>query len=250
MITSIKPSGGNLPLKLLSGLLIGGLLLVSTGCSTTRQLKKDKESGFLDGNYSLLRPGKKGEANYIYIAPDVDWAKYKEVYIKPIELWHSEDPDSPLGKLSRENQEMLVSYAHHALAENLGLHFKLVDKPGPDVLVIHAAVTEAKKSRPVIDLVTSVYMPLRVLSFAKRLATGSDIAVGKVHAEIEITDGETGKIVAEGVDARVGTKALRSKFGGYWGDVKLAFDWWGQRIVTRLALLQAGEDQTQKPEKM
>jgi hypothetical protein len=201
----------------------------------------DKESGFLDGNYSLLRKGEKKEAAYLYIDKTADWAKYTKVYIKPIELWHSEDKDSPLGKLSEENQKLLVDYFHHALVSQLGLELKVVDQPGPDTLVVHAAITDAKKSKPVADLITSVYAPLRVISFAKRLATGTDIAVGKVQVEGEFTDGETGKLIAAAVDARVGTKALRSKFGGTWGDVKLAFDWWAQRTAVRLALLKQGD---------
>jgi hypothetical protein len=36
------------------------------------------------------------------------------------------------------------------------------------------------------------------------------------------------------------TKALRTKSSCTWGDVKLAFDWWAQRLVTRLEMLKQG----------
>jgi hypothetical protein len=246
MNTSTKQHGGNRLLKPLAGVLTAGLLLGLTGCSTTRQMHSDKQSGFLGDNYSLLKPGAKDEVNYVYIDPTANWAKYTKVYIKPIELWHADDPDSPLGKLSQENQALLISYFHHALVQNLELEYKIVDQPGPDVLVIRAAITEAKKSKPVLNLITGVYLPLRVISFGKRLATGSDIAVGTVQVEAEFMDGQTGKLVAAAMDARVGTKALRSKFGGTWGDIKLSFDWWAQRTAVRLAQLQGGDTSTDK----
>ena len=58
--------------------------------------------------------------------------------------------------------------------------------------------------------------------------------------EAEFTDGATGQRVAAVVDERAGTKALRTKFDGTWGDLKLAFDWWSARLDERLQLLQKG----------
>jgi hypothetical protein len=34
---------------------------------------------------------------------------------------------------------------------------------------------------------------------------------------------------------------LRSKFDGYWGDFKLAMDWWATRLNERLELLKKGD---------
>jgi hypothetical protein len=241
MITNKKGSFDLL--KPLAGVLIGGgLLLGLTGCSTTRQMRQSEsdQSGFL-GDYSMLQEGKGKEANYLYIDPSANWAGYTKVYIKPIELWHSDDPDSPLGKLSPDSQQMLVDLFNTALANSLAKDFQIVDQPGPGVLVIHGAITEAKKSRPVINLVSSVYLPLKVISVGKRLITGTDIAVGSIQVEAEFTDGETGKRVAAAMDARAGTKALRSKFDGTWGDVKNSFDWWAQRADARLVALKSGD---------
>jgi hypothetical protein len=42
------------------------------------------------------------------------------------------------------------------------------------------------------------------------------------------------------VDNRSGTAAVRSKFAGTWGDVEKSFDWWSQRLATRLAEEKAG----------
>jgi hypothetical protein len=135
---------------------------------------------------------------------------------------------------------MLVNFAHTAIAEALGKDFQIVDQAGPDTLVIHGAITEAKKSWPVLNLVSTVYPAALVISYGKQMITGTGTGVGAVRVEAEFTDGETGQRVAAAVDERAGTKALRTKFDGTWGDYKLALDWWSQRLNERLELLKQG----------
>ena len=217
--------------------LFGGL----AGCSTTRQAGESEKnfSGFL-GDYSPLHRGKKDEANFIYIAPAVNWRKYTRIYILPIELWKSGEPDTPLGRMSPENQQLLVNYFHTAMVDALEKNFTIVNQPGPDVLVIHAAVTEARESRPVLNLVSSVVPMALLVSYGKQTITGTGTGVGLVRVEADFTDGQTGQRVAAAVDARAGTKALRTKFDHTWGDVQLAFEWWAARVDERLIKLKAG----------
>src|SRR5271154_126595 len=144
--------GGFRHWKSLTGMLAAGLLAGAlTGCNTTKQVSQNEKdfSGFL-GDYSMLQKGDGNEANYIYIDKNVNFAKYTKIYIEPIELWKSDEPDSALGKLSPENQQMLISFFNTALADSLGKDFQIVDHTGPDVLVIHGAITDAGKSRPVL----------------------------------------------------------------------------------------------------
>ena len=78
------------------------------------------------------------------------------------------------------------------------------------------------------------------LSFIKQGITGIGTGVGAVRIEADFTDGVTGQRVAAVVDERAGTKALRTKFDGTWGDFKLAMDWWATRLNARLDLLKKG----------
>lgn len=222
------------------------LLLGLTACKTTRQISDDKQSGFL-GDYSMLKKGEKGQANYIYVDTNANWAKYTKVWIKPLELWKSDDPDSPLGNMSDESKQELMDSFYAAFYEAVTNNFEIVDHGGPDVLILHAALTDGRKSKPVINFVTSVYLPLKVVSFGKRLITGTDIGVGKVCIEAEALDGQTNQRVAAAMDARAGTKALRSKFNSTWGDVKLAFDYWAQRFDLRLTEFKSGDFDLSKP---
>lgn len=227
--------------KFLTASLAACLMVGLTACKTTRQVHEDQQSGFLDDHYSLLQKGEKGQANYIYIDQNANWGKYTKIWIKPIELWKSDDPDSRLNKMDEETQKMLTQVAYNALYEALTNNFQVVDHGGPDVLIIHAAITDGRPSKPVMNFVTSVYLPLKVVSFGKRLITGTDIGVGMVTAEAEFLDGQTGQIVCAAMDARAGTKALRTKFNSTWGDARLAFEWWGKRMDKRLMLFKQGD---------
>ena len=229
--------------KLLTGIIAAGLLVGGlTACRTTHQVSESPKdfSGFL-GDYSMLEKGSGSEANYVYIDQNVNWAKYTKLYIKNVDLWKSNDKDSPLGKLSPETQQLLVNFFHTALAQAAEKDFQIVDQPGPDVLVAHLAITDASRSWPVLNLVSSVVPMAIVLSYAKQLITGTGTGVGDVRIEADFTDGQTGQRVAAAVDERAGTKAWRTKFDGTWGDAKLAFDWWSNRFVERMELLKKGD---------
>jgi hypothetical protein len=234
-----KTSGAR-RLKLLTGVLAAGLLLGLTACSTTRQQTKGtiEPSGFL-GDYSQLHEGTNGQARLVYWAPDVNWAKYTKIWIKPVELWKSDDPDSTMGKISPENQQKLIDLFHTAMFNVLSTNYTILDHGGPDVLIIHTAITDAKKSKPVIGVISSIYVPIKLISFGKQELMGTGIGVGSVTIEAEFLDGESNQRLAAVVDSRSGSLAIRSKFSGTFGDVERSFEWWAERLNTRLAEAKA-----------
>jgi hypothetical protein len=238
---TLNKRSGSRWLKPLCGVLIGGLLVGLTGCKTTRQQTKGtiEPSGFL-GDYSQMQKGLADRANLYYEAPDVNWAKYTKIWIKPIELWNSGDPDSPMGKISPENRQTLVDLLNTALYNALSTNYTMVDTGGPDVLIVHAAITDAKKSKPVIGVVSSIYLPLKVVSLGKQTLFGTGIGVGSVTIEGELLDGATNQRLVAVVDSRSGSMAIRSKFAGTWGDVDKSFEWWAARLAQRLTEERTG----------
>ncbi|HVU27074.1 MAG TPA: DUF3313 domain-containing protein [Verrucomicrobiae bacterium] len=231
MRESNKINGRTLLLNLLAFVLLLGL----SACSTTSEMRGVDESGFLK-DYSQLKPD--ADAKLVYVRPEVDWNKYNAVYIEPIELWQSDDPKSKLGRLDQADKQMLVSYFYTALIDNLGKDFHLVNQVGPEVLVIHVAITEAKKSRPVANLASTVVPYGIALSMADKVVFGKGVGVGEAQVEGEFLDGQTGERLAAVVDRRVGTKALRSKFDGTWGDVKQAMDYWSAHLDQHMAQMR------------
>jgi hypothetical protein len=221
--------------KTMAGVLLGALLIGWTGCATNRQqtMGTPEPSGFL-GDYSLLQPGLSDRANLYYENYAVNWPKYTKVWIKPVELWNSGDPDSPMAGISPADQQKLIDLAHTALYNALSTNYTIVNHGGPDVLIVHMAITDARKSRPVAGFVSSVYLPLKLVSLGKQSLLGTAIGVGSITIEGELLDGATNVRLIAIVDSRSGTSALRSKFDGTWGDVEQSLDWWAARLATRL----------------
>jgi hypothetical protein len=204
--------------------------LIICGCATTHQADSVKPSGFLT-NYSQLKKGGDDEALLRYVNPRAPWGNYRKIILQPVKLYASKDSD--LRNASQEERAALANYFTAALREELVKNYKLVSTPGPDVMTIRAAITDADESEVVLDLFTTV-MPIGLaLSAMKSVATGSGSFVGDAQAEIEILDSSTSTRLAAAVDRRVGTKALRSKFGA-WNDAKEACDHWAKQLRERL----------------
>lgn len=212
--------------------LITGLI----GCKTTRQVSKDRynhPSGFL-GDYSLMHKGADGQSNLVYFSPEADWTKYRKIWIQPVELWKSDDPKSPINRISAENRKKLIDLFHTALYNTLSAHYTMVEEGGPDVFIIHAAITEFRRSTPVVGEVSAIYLPLKVVSLGKQSLQGTAIGVGSVTIEAEFLDGETNERLAAVLDARSGTSAIRSKFSSTFGDIDKSFRWWAERLRIRI----------------
>ena len=136
---------------------------------------------------------------------------------------------------------MLANTLYAATYGTLRKNYQMVDQAGPDVLVVHAALTDGRRSQKVPNLASQGYLPVKVASYEKRLLAGVDLGVGKVVIEAEFTDGQTGQRVAATVDGRPGAKSVSGGPGGRWKEVTLAYDWWAQLWDKRLSLMKKGD---------
>ncbi|MDD5691729.1 MAG: DUF3313 domain-containing protein [Candidatus Omnitrophica bacterium] len=211
------------------------LALVISACATTEQVPNVRMSGFL-GDYSKLHPGKPGQAEFTYRDTSVDLSKYRKVILDPVQIWTAER-NSALSELSREDQQLLVDYLYVALRDALAKDYTLVNEPGPDVMRIRCAITEARADSPVKDILSTVTPIGLGISYAKRLTTGTHSGVGVVSVEGELLDSVSGKRIAAVIDRRAGTKSLAGK-PTRWGDVQDAFNFWARRMQTNLAVLR------------
>jgi len=211
--------------------------LVIVGCATTEQVPDVRMSGFL-GDYSQLHHGKSGQAEFTYRDPNMDLSRYQRVILDPVQLWAAEGKGSALSRLSREDQQLLVNYLYVSLRDALQKDYTIVNEPAPDVIRIRCAITEARATSPIKDLLSTVTPAGLGISYAKRLVFGTHSAVGVVSVEGELLDSLTGKRLAAVVDRRAGTKSVIGK-PTRWGDVQDAFNFWARRMQTNLALLRA-----------
>jgi hypothetical protein len=214
------------------------LLVGLSGCAGTQQARSVKESGFL-GDYSILKEGKSDETLLIYKNPQADWKRYRKVILDPVTLWIGKD--SQLKDVSAEDRQRMADLFWLKLHEALKTDYELVTSPGPDVMHIQAAITEAEASNPVLDTVSSIVPQLRVLTGAKGVVTGVSGFTGSASVEMKVTDSSDKTLLAAAVDRRGGTKNL-SGLTNSWNDVEESFRYWAEKVRWRACLLRGGEN--------
>ena len=217
------------------GLLCLTLVLFSASlvsCRSTRGLVDAEPAGFLR-DYSQLKKGERGEAQLLYINPNTDFSKYHAVMIDSVTLWR----DTETSEVPPEAQQTLTDYLYAALHKQLSRDYEIASGPGPGVLRIRAAITEAKGAKMAANVVTGVVPQLRMATMVAGLATNTATFVGKASVEAEVTDSVSGERLLAAVDQRAGTKSPKTLFSK-WGDVEKSFDFWAQRLRARLTELR------------
>ena len=228
------------------GLVVISLLLGVGGCASTQEAKSVEKSGFL-GDYSKLKEGQRGsffsqgaedQALLVYKNPAADWRKYKKIWLDPVTVWMSQK-DSQLKDVSVEDRQMLAALLWSKLDESLKKDYEMTSQPGPDVLHIQAAITEAGSSDVEQDVITSLFLPAKVLAGTESLTTGVALYAGSASAEMRVTDSATGTILLEAVDRRGGTKSIGGSWSS-WHDAEESYRFWAEKARYRLCQFRGG----------
>jgi hypothetical protein len=220
-----------IPVLMLAGLF---LTLFIAGCGGAKQYRRVEQSGFL-GDYTQLKEGKSNEALYVYVNPKADCRKYSKVVIEPVTLWAKSD-DSPLASLDSKDQKMLATLAWGMLYDAMKKgNFEIADKPGPGVMLVKGAVTEATKANVVVADVIAVAPYAWEAGALWGMGTGKWPFLGELSGEMEISDSLTGERLFAGVDKVVGTLGSNIDPTARWDDVRQGFNLWRDRIGKRMA---------------
>jgi hypothetical protein len=222
-----------------------GLVALTTllaGCAASQQAREVQESGFLGQDYELLRPGEEGEALLVYRNPEAPWSSYDKIKLDPVTIWAGEG--SEFEDFSQPERQELADTLYTMVAEELSQDFQMVDQPGPGVLQVQVAITDAQASNPTMDTISTVVPQALLLSQAKGLVTGKPGFVGEASVELRATDGQTGELVAAGVDRRVGGKSVTGAPTDSWDDVREAYRYWAKQFRYRLCTERGGADCT------
>lgn len=214
---------GELRIMMLVLILITGMV----GCAQTEQAREVETSGFLR-DYSILQPGKEGEALLVYKNPQADFSIYHAVYVEPVIVLMSKNSSVPGEELNR-----LAGDLRAKVIWKLKEDFLVVPKLVPGALRIELALTEAEPSDVGMDIVSTLIPPAGMVSGAKGLATGTKAFVGRASVEAKLTDGNTGTLLMAAVDRRVGGRSLEGSMDS-WDDVHHAFEYWADKLSQRL----------------
>jgi hypothetical protein len=190
-------------------------------------------SGFLGNDYSLLTAPTEGsdqKAMLRYVNPNVNWGSYNKVMIAPVTFWAADD-----SKVSAADQQALCNYAYNEFVKVLGKNFILASQPGPGVMKISVALTDATSAVPVLRSISVVVPQARVLSAIKMAATGTYSFVGSAQGARKANDSVSGQLLAAAVDKRVGGTSIKNVDVFQWGDAQNAIDYWANLSDQRLA---------------
>jgi hypothetical protein len=212
------------------GVAVAALVLVACAAG---QSGKAKPAGFL-GDYSKLHGGAEGQALLVYVDPQVHFANYRKMMIDPVTIWRSADTKD----IPPDEARDLIDDLEVVLRITLDDHYEIVKQPGPDVLRLRVAITEAEGSWRVVDgrLSDEFDDDLQAVT-PKQPSKSTRNFVGKAGIEAELLDAASGVRVAAAIDRRAGQRTLKPD-GNAWEDVEDAFRYWADRLRDRLAELR------------
>lgn len=191
-------------------------------------------SGFLD-DYSRLRPGGPGEVRLVYRDPAARWDAYDKVLFEPVTLWRS--GRKALDPVSEADLLRLAGNLQRAVRRRLGEGWTLVNAPGPGVMRVRLAITQARASDAVLDLLTTEAPSAHVIETGGPVDVETRAFIAAASIEGEITDAQTGQLLAQGIDRRIDRGPLPADLS--WADVDRFFDFWAERICARLERARA-----------
>jgi len=143
-------------------------------------------------------------------------------------------------KISAKDQQMLSNFLEEQLYEQLSQKYQMVNEPGEGVMRLHVALVDAEAATPILRTVSMVIPQARTLSTLKYLATGTYPFIGGAEAEAKMTDSQTGQLMGEWIDKRVGGGSIKTAAQWQWGDAENVFKEWATQAATRLSSWTSG----------
>ena len=203
----------------------------------TQQARKTSTTTFL-GDYSMLKEGGDGRALLLYINPEADFKAYNAILMDPVKLYASGKHE--MENLTPEDRTRILNYADAAIRKQLVKDYTLVDAPGPGVMHLRVAITEAEDANVTLDTISTIVPIGLALSALSELATGEWGFTGSVGVEAEMLDSVSGQRLFAAVDRRTGGK-VTGKFDKFnnWRTVQDAFDYWAKKLRERLVEVRA-----------
>src|SRR5262245_33218656 len=208
-----------------------------SACSVTQQAPIKASaggSGLVD--YSMLKPGAPGQADLRYINHAAQWTRYRKILIEPVTYWAAHGDT----KVPPADQRALCNYFQQTLQQQFSKDFSLVSQDGPGVMVLAVALIDAEAATPVLRSISMLVPQARVLATLKYLATGSYPFVGGAQVAAQLSDSETGTVLGEWVDRRIGGGSVATAAQWQWGDAENAITQWSTTAATKVAAWTSG----------
>ncbi len=218
--------------------LIGTICIVALACCAHSEhatgYEKAEPSGFLKDYSKLHAAANETDSTLLYFTPDkAKFKSYTKVWVEPVQVWRGEKSD--VKDLDKEDATYLSQFLWSRLDEEFRKDYQMVQEPGPGVMRLRVGITEAGKNIPVLDNLTAPVS--MVLYDGKKSLGGIQPFVGKATIEAEVTDSQTGELLAAAVDRRGGRKYAWKSLHR-WGDVEAAYTYWAKKFAWRACMMR------------
>jgi len=220
--------------------LMGAICIASlAGCAHSEHATgygKAEPSGFLKDYSKLHAAVNDTEATLVYFTPDTTKFKsYTKVWLEPVQVWRGEKSDAK--DLDEKDAHYLSQFLWSRFNEEFRKDYIMVQEAGSGVMRFRVGITEASKNIPVLDNLTAALPVSPALSDARKSFGVTQAFVGTATIEVEVTDSQTGELLAAAVDRRGGGKYVWKSLHR-WGDVEEAFTYWAKKIAWRACMLR------------
>jgi hypothetical protein len=102
-----------------------------------------------------------------------NWRQYTKIIVDPVTFWGGDTT-----KVSTAERQALTDHFFQVLRQRLGQKFQLVDEPGPGVMRLQVALTDAEAATPGLRTISTIVPQARALNTLKFAATGTYAFIG------------------------------------------------------------------------
>jgi len=215
------------------------LACLCAGCFLRARPPVFVDSGFLS-DYSLLTEAGGDRAQLLYRSADADFAAYDKILFERVTIWVAHAGERE--KLAGEDFEHLADSMYATIHAALEQDYELVHEPGPGVLRIHMALTHVSDAAVTHDVFSSEGSPDHQIAADRGdIGASAEAFVNEAYLELEIVDAETDRTLVEAVDPWTRQTHLERGSITTWQQAHEAFEFWADRLRTRLAQARRGE---------
>jgi len=231
--------------------MTAGMILIAcaVGALCGCRAKPAPDSGYLQ-NPQLMKADKNIPYNRMYINPRFKDVQYNEIYVAPVNtdyvlaenIWEKATVAHVSKEDVKKNVQMLADYQRSAFIKacqnDPKKHFRVVDTPGPNTLILEMALVQlvpSKAELQALGLVPVGFVGLGVTAVeigASAATNSEDQGKGVVAMEARGRDGKSGEVCFMFADrehppaAIVDIKALF-----WWEPAKPICDGWARQFV-------------------
>lgn len=202
------------------------LAFALTGCSNN-EVSPDDYSGFLK-DYKVLKETESpsGAPVLRWIQPGVDVNRFTSVYVEPSQFYPQPQPTE---KLPAATLRGITQSYDQALKTAFATVLPLADGPGPNVLIVRAAITAVSASDK--GLRPYEVIPIALVAAGVSTATGIRDQDTSVATEAAFLDAGNGNVVAEVVRRGAGYELDNAAQVLKPGDFRGVLDVWASDMV-------------------